>query len=203
MCFVNFRCKEKSWEDFGMKEILGDCIDEKLKKIYISRSEDPYMQMFLRNYCLRPSCYECVVKKNKLSDITIGDFWGINKVAPEMNDGQGVSIVVVRSKKGTVIMDGVRSNMRMKEVSYKDGIRNNPAEYNSVMKPAQRDIFYSDMVAMDFHTLKEKYIVPEQVSLKTKTKRVLKSVVRPFLEKMRGGQTDSEYRLQFMFYIHN
>ena len=46
-----------------------------------------YMQMFLRDYCLRPSCYECAAKKVKMSDLTIADFWGINDVAPDMNDG--------------------------------------------------------------------------------------------------------------------
>lgn len=38
---VNFRCKDQGWENFGMKEYGSS------KEVYISKSKDPYMQMFL------------------------------------------------------------------------------------------------------------------------------------------------------------
>lgn len=60
---INFRCKDESWTDFGMKEVLENIPEDSVKKFYISKDKDPYMQMFLRDYCLRPSCYECVAKK--------------------------------------------------------------------------------------------------------------------------------------------
>lgn len=61
--YVNFRCKDESWTNFGMKEIIQG---KKLKKKFISKDIDPYMLMFLRDYCLRPSCYECIAKKVKI-----------------------------------------------------------------------------------------------------------------------------------------
>ena len=63
---INFRCKDESWTDFGMKEVLEDIPENSVKRFYISKDKDPYMQMFLRDYCLRPSCYECVAKKEKM-----------------------------------------------------------------------------------------------------------------------------------------
>ena len=83
---INFRCKDEIWTDFGMKEILENIPEDSADKFYISKDKDPYMQMFLRDYCLRPSCYECAAKKEKMSDLTVADFWGIKEVAPEMND---------------------------------------------------------------------------------------------------------------------
>lgn len=68
MVSVNFRCKDDSWQNFGMKELGKD-----KKEVYISKDIDPFMQMFLRNYCLRPSCYDCTAKKVKMSDVTIAD----------------------------------------------------------------------------------------------------------------------------------
>lgn len=97
---INFRCKDDSWTDFGMKEVLTEIPQSKAKQLYISKDEDSYMQMFLRDYCLRPSCYDCVAKKVKMEDLTIADFWGINEVAPEMNDGNGTSLVLIRTDKG-------------------------------------------------------------------------------------------------------
>lgn len=42
---INFRCKEKGWTDFGIKEI-----DENHQAMFISKDTDTFMQMFLRNY---------------------------------------------------------------------------------------------------------------------------------------------------------
>lgn len=60
---INFRCKDDSWTDFGMKEVLAELPQGETKQLYISKDKDPYMQMFLRNYCLRPSCYDCAAKR--------------------------------------------------------------------------------------------------------------------------------------------
>lgn len=59
---INFRCKDDSWTDFGMKEICKSIPGGETKKLYIFKDKDAYMQMFLRDYCLRPSCYECTAK---------------------------------------------------------------------------------------------------------------------------------------------
>ena len=97
---INFRCKDDSWTDFGMKEVLAEIPQDEEKQLYISKDKDSYMQMFLRDYCLRPSCYDCAAKKVKMADLTIADFWGINDVAPEMNDGNGTSLILIRTDKG-------------------------------------------------------------------------------------------------------
>ena len=83
---INFRCKDDGWMDYGIKEIFECSFQYEKKEKYIKKDEDPYMQMFLQDYCLRPSCYECSAKKVKMSDITIADFWGIDNIAPELND---------------------------------------------------------------------------------------------------------------------
>lgn len=63
---INFRCKDDGWTDFGMKEICKGIPNGEMKKLYISKDKDAYMQMFLRDYCLRPSCYECAAKNVKM-----------------------------------------------------------------------------------------------------------------------------------------
>ena len=70
------------------------------ESIYYS-SQDSFMRMFLRNYCLRPSCYECEAKLVRCADLTLADFWGINFVAPEMNDNKGVSLVIIKKPERT------------------------------------------------------------------------------------------------------
>lgn len=176
---VNFRCKDNSWTDFGMKEIQVGCEngEGKYKELYISKDEDPYMLMFLRDYCLRPSCYECKAKEIKLSDITLGDFWGIQKVAPEMNDGKGTSLILIRTEIGERLFQRIESALKIKEVSYEDGIAGNRAEYKSAVRPPQRDIFFEDMSNLSFEELKRRYGMPIQVSLKRKIKSSLKKIL--------------------------
>lgn len=180
---VNFRCKDNSWSDYVIKKI-----DENYKVMCISKDKDPYMLMFLRDYCLRPSCYECVIKKHKLSDLTIGDFWGINNVLPEMNDEKGVSLIIVRSEKGQVLFNHIKSDVVVKEVSYEEGVKNNHAEYSSVKRPKERDCFFDDMAAMSFEELKSKYAVPTSISLKHKIKRIIKKIIlKTPAKKLSGG----------------
>lgn len=172
---VKFRCKDVGWTQFGIKE----------NQVYIAKSQNTYMQMFLRNYCLRPSCYECAAKSTKLSDMTIGDFWGIDQVAPEMNDEKGVSLVLLRSERGRQIFEMVSPGLSQKEVSYDEAVKGNPAEFSSVARPLERNTFFSDMRGLDFHGLEKKYAAPIKQPLFRRVKRKIASLlsVSPPLKK--------------------
>ena len=201
---INFRCKDDSWTDFGMKEVLAELPQGETKQLYISKDKDPYMQMFLRNYCLRPSCYDCVAKKVKMADLTIADFWGINDVAPEMNDGNGTSLILIRTDKGMKEFETISSKLKLKEVAYEDGVKSNPAEYKSCCRPSQRDTFFEDMDAMEFEELEKKYASPIKVTFKSRVKRKIKNTIKSALRAIGGGREykhNEEYGLLFVFRI--
>lgn len=162
---VNFRCKE--WKTLEVQE----------NSAFISKDADAYMQMFLRNYCLRPSCYNCKAKQDKQSDISIGDFWGIENVAPEMDDNKGVSCVIVRSEKAVVLFEQLRSKLHCKEVSYEDAVKQNPSEFSSTNRPPERDVFFDDMNLMSFSELTQKYVGTSKASVLRKIKRKIKSIL--------------------------
>ena len=168
---VNFRCKDDSWIDFGIKE----------NQIYISKDTDPFMCMFLRNYCLRPACYDCHAKHYKKSDMTIADFWGIENVAPEMNDGRGTSLVITRTEKGQELFDSIKSELKWKEVSYEDGVKGNPSEYSSVARPQQRETFFEDLDQLPFEEMEKKYAADIKVSLARKVMRKIKRTINKIL----------------------
>lgn len=152
---VSFRDKKEGWVDFCMRE----------NNHFISMHVDSFMQMFLRNYCLRPSCYECRVKCRKSSDITIGDFWGIQEIVPEMDDNKGVSLVIVRTDEGEKLFEQMKKRLVYTEVSYEDGVRNNFAEYRSVDKPILRNEFYNDLDKLSFDDMEKKYASSKIVPL--------------------------------------
>lgn len=170
---VSFRFKDKKWMNCGTK-----VVDESNKRVYLSKDVDPYMQMFLRDYCLRPSCYECVAKKTKRSDVTIADFWGIDNVVPEINDGQGVSLVLLRTNQGMKIFEKIAGQIHGRRVSYEEGIRYNPVEYKSANRPLERAYFFDDMNTLSFTDLKAKYADSVSLSMKRRIKCGIKKMLK-------------------------
>lgn len=168
---VNFRCKDDVSKDFGMK----------LNQVYISKDKDSFMRMFLRDYSLRPSCYECHAKYYKTADLTIADFWGIDHVVPGMNDGRGVSLVITRTKKGQALFDRVKNELEWKEVRYEDAVRYNPSEYRSFSRPVEREAFFHDLNQLSFAEMEKKYAADPRISLPRKVFRKVKSIANRLL----------------------
>ena len=191
---VNFRCKDQGWENIGMKEYGSS------KEVYISKSKDPYMQMFLSDFCLRPSCYECKAKTLRLSDLTIGDFWGIDTIAPEMNDSKGTSLVIVRTNQGEKIFNRLisKSSVKVMEVEYDDATKENPAEFRSVYRPKERETFFIDMKKMDFEELRKSYL---SLPIKQRIKNVIKKILKPVLKRARRGgiKSNLDYGMLMQF----
>ena len=69
----------------------------------------------------RPSCEICPFKSdNRVSDITISDCWGFQKIAPELYDDKGLSSVVIHTDKGKSLFDAVAPQLVFKETLLED-----------------------------------------------------------------------------------
>ena len=61
---------------------------------------------------LRPSCYHCPFKGlERASDITIGDFWGIEKFLPGFGDQYGISSVIIHTDKGHKLYQQIQNEL--------------------------------------------------------------------------------------------
>ena len=102
-----FRSKNSGWKTFAL------LLEFSNNKAYESiLSKDRFMQMFLRNICLRPSCHNCKFKgMDRPSDISIGDAWGVEKHSPEMDDNRGTSVVLLHTSKGIQLFDKLRADL--------------------------------------------------------------------------------------------
>ena len=88
--------------------------------------KDAYLRGFLSNMTLRPSCYNCKAKSGRShSDITLADFWGIERLLPEMDDDCGVSLLMVNTDKGRRAIDW--SQIRCVETDYDNAVACNPS----------------------------------------------------------------------------
>ena len=130
---VSFRDKERGWQEFSMR-VEGD-------KTY-SRSlySDPYLRTFLTNAALRDSCLDCRFKgDNYVSDITLGDYWGISSKIPSMNDDGGTSAVVIRTDAGAKAFDRIRDKMKTAPSGERDLASANAALVKSSRPHPRRD----------------------------------------------------------------
>lgn len=186
---INFRYKDgQNWDN-----------QVHLNQLYIPNHQDSYMRMFLRDHCLRPACYKCQAKRHRKADMTIADFWGIENVVPEMDDGKGASLLITRTDKGQQLFERIQHKLKWQEVSYEEGVKSNPSEYQSVTRPTQRDTFFKDLDELSFEEMKQKYGSNSQISL---LKRVFNKIKRE-IKKVIGRKTklslNSQYGMLFTF----
>lgn len=121
-------------------------------------TEDWYMKAFLANACLRPSCYSCPVKRSCGSDITLGDFWGIQSVHPEVDFDGGVSAVICNTVLGSRIIESLKSGMDWGQSCIEKVLPGNPSLTTSVTPYKKRYEFMNDLSNfVDISEMMEKY----------------------------------------------
>lgn len=170
---VNFRKKLNSNNAFGLIRE-----EDKIEQ-YLNQHEDPYMIMFLKDICLRPSCYSCKAKElESMADLTLADLWGVQDIVPDLNDDKGTSLVLIHSKKGLDILNRVKDKCLLKQIQFDDAIKFNPSYYKSAQKPVERNTFYTDINMMDFEQIQKKYCKPKKGKWITRLKRFIKRIIK-------------------------
>lgn len=141
---INFRDKRLGWDNYGL-QILTDNNQE----FFQVHHDNLYMNCFLRDLCLRPSCHSCPAKAGKSgSDLTIADFWGIKDVSLNLYNDKGVSLILINSEIGQAALDAV--NIKAESVNVEDAIRHNPAIIKSISKPVSSESFWDIAYTGDF-----------------------------------------------------
>lgn len=85
-----------------------------------------YENGYLSNLFVRPSCHTCKVKKiSSESDMTIGDFWGCERIIPEFNDPNGVSVVFTNTEKGILLLSLINKKLKLAKVSIAEATKYN------------------------------------------------------------------------------
>lgn len=153
---IAFRHKEYGWKLFSVSLQFSNHTEYKK-----TLEEDVYMQGFLKNYYLRPSCYKCTYAKlPRGSDITLADFWGVAGKYPELDDDKGTSLLLVNTEKGKKIIDSYGNDIFKQECNLDYAVLNNPCIVESVKEPELRNVFFEDFNAKDFNYVIKKYMNP-------------------------------------------
>ena len=173
---INFRDKIIGWQKFSFTVEYNDGT-----RYSVPFFENTYMNLFLKNYILRTSCYNCSSKyPNKYSDITLGDLWGADIIIPN-HDDKGITLALINSDKGRKVFENIKNCMNVVPVNSGDAFKYNPNALSSASMPENRQIIFDYLSSSnyDFDEVNKKFLKNKD-SLIKKSKRAVKRIIKKF-----------------------
>lgn len=133
----SFRSKNNRGWSLAGEYTLKSSIKENKKKLYYFESY--YYFYFLEGSIYRDSCYQCKYANiDRVSDFTLGDFWGVEGLHVEFDTEKGCSLVITNTTKAKDIF--TQLDMNSKEVTVEEAIKHNAQLIEPSKKPSSRQI---------------------------------------------------------------
>lgn len=167
---VNFRDKEK----YGWRAHYESFTTIEGNKIY-SRN---WTNLFYKHLMFRESCYNCkYTTPYRYSDFTIADYWGIENNVKKFDDDKGVSLVIVRGKKGNIIFNKLKDQLIYEETNIETSLQ--PQLIHPIEKGRKYEKFWEEYYSNEDKTIK-KYFFPSKI--KIFVEKVLRRIRKMFIK---------------------
>lgn len=125
------------------------------KILRVDAYQDPYYSSFARNENFKESCYSCFfAQKDRIGDITIGDFWGIEKLLPSIDFKQGVSCCLINTKKGDALFQSCTEKFELYSVDFEQIVVRNGQLNHPSRRPQERNVFYKKIESKGIKSIK-------------------------------------------------
>lgn len=162
--------RDKSAAGWGGYSLSLRFVGENSYLVHHARSK--YMRLFLSRICQNQSCNQCVYRKlSRIADVTLGDYWGISKFHPEMDDNKGTSVVLLNTDHGKALFDSVVDSVAQCESKVEYAIAGNPCIVSSSKPHPKRSEFFANL---DKHSIDE--LIKKYCPYPSLTKRVYSRV---------------------------
>ena len=132
----------------------------------------------------RKSCYSCGYKSlQRVSDITIGDYWGVEKHHSSFKPNDGVSVVLVNTEKGGRLFADIEKDIHFEESKATYAVEKNSLvntiEEGKIPMPSERDAFFNTLRSQGWNAADKKYLGKRKKMLfKQKVARVIKRLFK-------------------------
>lgn len=151
------KIKHKTGEHFMFEVKYNDG-----KKKYYYANEDPYYESFLKAKILRKTCYDCKYKgKERISDITLSDYWGIHKEHKKFPAQNGASAIMISTLKGKALFEKIISEITYEKTNFESISKHNKSLIES---PSINNL--------------ENYIIDDDIFNKIKPIKTLKGTIK-------------------------
>ena len=174
--YYDFRDKSTGW---GLDYMTKTKTKTKTKPC----SLDPYYHHFLAGDTYRECCYHCQYsQKERVSDITIGDYWGIEKEHPSFYSTKGVSCLLVNTEKGNHLWNLISSEFISLESTFDKVACANHNLKAPTPRPTVRDNIYKQIDELPVNVYFASYL-PVPFNVKARIKSVLPVWLKVFIKK--------------------
>ena len=118
---------------------------------------DSYYSFFLKNFSLRDSCYQCPFSNtNRIGDITLADYWGIEKQFSEFQDYKGISLLITNNLKGEKHLKNIDSYFVSTETPMELAASQQPLRKPFAKLP-KSDLFWQTYLNSDYANVVKKF----------------------------------------------
>jgi coenzyme F420-reducing hydrogenase beta subunit len=175
--------KIKSLQCFRLEYITDNQRKQKIGLSY----EFPFYFGFQRYLTLRPACYKCSwANIQRPGDITLGDFWGIEKYI-KIDSTRGVSMVLLNNQKGKQLFSEIESSFIISRVPIEYAIKENGCLSSPTKLLPLREDFFNDLTNLSFDEVVKKYLISRNARI-FKIYYGMPRVVRKVLRKIIGNK---------------
>lgn len=119
------------------------CIDSDNERIYQKHSYlDLYYHGFLKGMMFRDNCFSCTyAQKKRVSDMTIGDFWELDKSSLEEKYYDNVSVILTNTPKGEELLNMAKDKIHFEKRTIEEALKGNDQLNHPFDRPKDRDKF--------------------------------------------------------------
>ena len=152
---VAFRRKGRQTSDLRYGVFLTeDAIPVPLEKKSVIFPTNDYIAAFMAGLIFRDNCYTCpYARPRRCSDITIADFWGLQKCS--VPNGRGVSLLLVSTKRGESMVQAIREKAVIEERPVEEAVHGNGQLQKPSVCPAEREFFLAQYATAPARAYKE------------------------------------------------
>lgn len=157
---TSYKFRDKSKKGWGHTSSYTWLYNNKEYKKYSIGSIDEYDYGFLKGYFNRYSCYSCNFRgKNRFTDFTFCDYWGIQNYHSEFIYNKGVSALSVNTLKSKVFFEKIKEKAIYTKTDLKNVSKENPTLLHEKIEtiPTERKQIYKILKELGWKTVAKKY----------------------------------------------
>ena len=145
----NFRDKKYGW---------GTHIETFILKKKGEIAQSIFKDLFYRHLIIRQSCHNCpFTNLSRVSDVTVGDYWGWSSASNRFCDQKGVSLILINTIKGDKLFEAAKQDLLIEASNVQDCLQ--PQLIHPAERPLEKDVFIKDYHAKGFEYALRKYAI--------------------------------------------
>ena len=174
---VSFRDKQQGWNEYNLT---------------VNRQSEVQKDLFLQGMTdrlfLRPICHQCPFREQRShSQLTLGDFWGIEHTDARFADNKGTSMVLVNDAVGAAYFSQIHPQLIVAPKTYEQARRTCSMIYRSSTCNPQRKSFFAQLATCTVTENIQRHL--PKTTLKSKLKKLVKESINMKIIYDAPGQT--------------